>query len=72
MSQYPFVEEEFETMRTILYYRCSIARYGDGELRLATGNGCKGQIFNSYLSKRLRKILKSDLDNLLIGIFKGK
>jgi glycosyltransferase family protein len=58
-----------ETINDILANQKSISRYGDGELRLMLQ---KGQIIfqpeNAELSERLKEVLSSNLDNLIIGL----
>src|ERR1700687_6461691 len=58
-----------ETIDDILMHKKSLSRYGDGELKMMLN---KGQIvFQSErpeLSKRLKEVLNSDLDNLIIGL----
>jgi glycosyltransferase family protein len=68
MPKYPFVEEEFETVRTIIRERASISRYGDGELRCAIDGSCSSQKGDPKLAEKLRRILKNDIKGLLVGI----
>lgn len=46
----------------------SISRFGDGEFNFITGNGNLFQEYNKKLCKKLKNILKSDENGLLIGI----
>ena len=65
--KYPTVLNEFETMRRVCA-GASIARYGDGELKMAAHNtGIKSQAASAKLSARLRAILKESGD-CLVGI----
>lgn len=58
-----------ETIDDILMHKKSISRYGDGELKMMLN---KGEIVfqpeSPELSKRLKEVLSSDLDNLIIGL----
>lgn len=64
---YPNVMPEFETLRTVVYGR-SLARFGDGEFKLASHNaGIKSQDADINLSTRLREILLTSGD-CLVGI----
>lgn len=53
-----FVEEEFTTLQKIIKDKCSIARYGDGEYKLAVNLKCNSQVYVPYIGERLREILK--------------
>ena len=66
--KYPFVEEEFETIRTIIRDKASISRFGDGEFRCAVGAGCTSQEHSPDILARLQKILRNEVKNLLVGI----
>lgn len=55
MTKYPLVHDEFETLR--LAQTKSVARFGDGELRLATNGGCVSQRADKSLAEELRTIL---------------
>lgn len=65
-SGYPTVLSEWETLDRLLQGQ-SIARYGDGELKLCLGRSAKAQSANPEIQKRLLEILKSDSD-CLVGI----
>lgn len=58
-----------ETIDDILIHKKSISRFGDGELRsmLNKGNDVY-QPQSPELSKRLKEVLSSDLDNLIIAL----
>ena len=67
LSQYPRVTNEIETLRQVVAGR-SIARYGDGEFKMAAHNvGIKPQRQDDRLSQRLREILANPGD-CLVGI----
>ncbi len=64
---YPNVLEEWTTLELLQQGR-SIARYGDGELKLCRGASIKCQPYSESLNKRLREILVSDQVDCLVGI----
>jgi hypothetical protein len=64
---YPEVLPERETLEAILSGR-SIARYGDGELRVALGRKCVSQEADPKLAGELRAILADEQNGLLVGI----
>ncbi len=58
-----------ETIDDILMHKKSISRYGDGELKMMLNKGkIVFQSESPELSKRLKEVLSSDLDNLIIGL----
>lgn len=59
---------EYDTIKYLLKHKCSIARYGDGELKLCLGRSAKSQTADKYMGKMLRNILKSDNPKCLVGI----
>jgi hypothetical protein len=64
---YPEVHGEFETLKKIRK-GFSIARFGDGEIGVSTGNGYTREPKNGKLSAELKNILHTFTDKLLIGI----
>jgi hypothetical protein len=66
MTGYPHVLGEMETLDLVLSGR-SLARYGDGEFKMADGNGIKSQEAHPDLARRLREILH-DSGECLVGI----
>jgi hypothetical protein len=62
---YPRVKGEFETVRTLLKGR-SIARFGDGELKMLDGRGYIREPANDKLTAELREVAAKP--NCLIGI----
>lgn len=58
---------EFETVEALRAGK-SIARFGDGELRLALGRDVGHQKADKKLVDELKSILLDDIDNLLVGI----
>ena len=64
----PHVLNQFESVQAILETNKSVARFGDGEFNLILGNGIGFQEYNPELARRLREILTTDDDGMLIGI----
>ena len=46
----------------------SIARYGDGEIRIMEGSGCVSQVKDRRLTEELRNVIRTKDANCLIGI----
>lgn len=68
MSKFPYVIGEYETLEK-LHEGYSIARYGDGEFKVAAGGDCVSQIRNPKLAADLRDIVKKgSTDKLLVAI----
>jgi hypothetical protein len=67
MKGYPSVASEASTVEMILEGR-SIARYGDGELRVALGRKCVSQVADENLARELKAILRDEQKGLLVGI----
>ncbi len=68
MRNWPFVLDEMATLQRVLA-GASIARYGDGELKMADhGVGIKSQPSDPVLSKRLKDILGGDAGACMVGI----
>ncbi len=57
-----------ETLKLLVDKDFSIARYGDGELRIMRGSGIKFQEYSESLAERLTEILKNKNKKLLVGI----
>ncbi|MGV3073736.1 SP_1767 family glycosyltransferase [Clostridium baratii] len=57
-----------ETLDKIINSNCSLTRFGDGELNLIQGRSINFQEYNSELALRLKNILKSNKNNILIAI----
>lgn len=67
LSHYPTVVTEMDTLHLVLQGR-SIARYGDGEFKMAAGHtGIKSQMADPQLTLRLRSILQYS-GECLVGI----
>jgi len=57
-----------DTINKIIKDNCSIARFGDGEFDMICGVGMKYQQYDERLSKRLKQVLNSNEQGLLIGV----
>lgn len=64
---YPKVIDEFYTLNAILS-GYSIARFGDGEIKLIIGNNCVSQEHTHEIQKELTHILRTPSDLCLTGI----
>ena len=62
----PFVMSYDECVSYILSNRASITRFGDGELAVIYGHTLGFQEKNAELAIRLRQVLESEVENLLI------
>lgn len=67
MIGYPKVHGEFETMRRIAE-GYNIARFGDGEFKMACGKGYRRQLGSEKLAAELCGILNEPAANCLVGI----
>lgn len=67
LSRYPKVLSEQETLSLVLA-GSSIARFGDGELKLALGRNCISQVAHPKLREELRHILKHPGERCIVGI----
>lgn len=57
-----------ETIDEIVKYNKSIARFGDGEFDMIYGIGMKYQVYDKKLAERLKKVLSTNENGILIGI----
>ena len=57
-----------DTIQHIIETKCSVARYGDGEMKLIMGNDISFQKFHPDLQKRLSAILRSNDSNLIVCV----
>ena len=63
-----------ETLDLIIRERCSVSRYGDGEMKIVAAQNIRFQAFDPVLSRRLAEILKTDDKKHLVcisDIFEG-
>lgn len=64
----PIVVKAEETIKALYSSRKSMARFGDGEFNLIEGRDIGFQKSSPEMSKRLAEVLKSNDDDILIGI----
>lgn len=64
---YPRVLSEFDTLQAAIDGQC-LSRFGDGELRIATGGNAISQNGSPELKAELRRILAEPRKNCLVGI----
>lgn len=64
----PVVASVDETIETLVKGNCSIARYGDGEIKLVAGRDISFQDATPLAVDKLREVLSSNVDGLLVGI----
>ena len=68
VTKKPTVASVDETIDTIAKNHCSIARYGDGEIKLVAGRDISFQKATPFAVNKLREVLSSDVDGMLVGI----
>lgn len=64
----PAVTSVDETIEEIVNNGCSIARFGDGEIKLAAGRDISFQKNSDFIKRKMCEVLSSDIDGLMIGI----
>lgn len=57
-----------ETLTLLENEKISFLRYGDGEISIMQGHSIPFQAYDPRLAKRLRKLLKTNIDGLRIGL----
>lgn len=67
-KRYPCIIDIFKTIDLIIDSKHSLARFGDGEINLIQGKSIPFQKASNLLSERLIEVLKSNKDNLEIGL----
>lgn len=65
---YPPIKGEFATIAKLIEGGYSLARFGDGELKMAYGAGYVRQAGSAQLASELRRILVSPPPKCLVGI----
>ena len=58
-----------DTLYEILIHKKFISRFGDGELSLIEGRSIIFQRYNCTLAKKLKEVLYTNLNNLLVGVY---
>lgn len=64
----PCVASVEETIDTLANNRFSIARFGDGEIKLVAGENISFQKATPFVTQKLREVLSSDVEGLLVGV----
>ena len=67
----PKIKTVDESIDDILKHHFSVARFGDGEFQLMSGNGIPLQRFDPILQQRLTQVFKSNDDKLKIAIVRA-
>ncbi len=68
ITKAPKVESVNDTIDEIVNNKRSIARFGDGEIKLAAGKDISFQDNSKKIRDKMREVLSSDADGLMIGI----
>lgn len=64
----PQVASVEETIEALAHNRFSISRFGDGEIKLVAGKDISFQKATPFVIQKLREVLSSDVDGLLVGV----
>ena len=64
----PKVKNSEETVEALIHEKKSICRFGDGEISLIKGRSIPFQSVSPTLSHRLKEVLQSDDQNVMLGI----
>lgn len=64
---YPVVRDEWETLGRVLA-GTSIARYGDGEMKLMYGKRCVSQVVVDGIAEELQRVIVEPADGCIVGI----
>ncbi|MBP3821502.1 DUF1792 domain-containing protein [bacterium] len=62
------VNDNLQAINELIMSNRSFSRFGDGEVNLIFGNGIPFQEYDENLSNRLKEVLKSNNENLMLGI----
>lgn len=68
LNHSPYIESIEATLNYIIEKKCSVSRYGDGEMKFVFGNETWFQKTNPILKKRLTEILKENIPNHIVCI----
>ena len=66
--QIPIIKSIEETLDKIIRDKCSLSRFGDGEIGVMNGSRIHYQDRSPELAQRLKEVLTSDIPNLLVGL----
>lgn len=64
----PMVENDIKSLKKIKEERCSVSRFGDGEMALVNQQNIKFQKHDELLARRLEEVLESNEKDMLICI----
>ena len=64
----PTIKSIEETIIKVIEDKCSVARYGDGEINIMLGNSIDFQQYNERLAKKMKDILHLEDENFLVGL----
>ncbi len=64
----PVIASVSETIDEIINNGCSISRYGDAEIKLVAGKDISYQVNSPFITKKMREVLSSDIEGLLIAL----
>ena len=64
----PNILSSLESIDKLISTTCSLARFGDGELKLIAGKGIPFQKYDAELARRLKEILASPPSKLFVGL----
>lgn len=64
----PIVKNSRQTLDELITTNKSLVRYGDGELNLVFGEDLPFQIYSKELAKRMKEILLSNDDNIMVSL----
>lgn len=68
MDRYPTVRDEYETIEHLLATGCSIARFGDGEIKLMDGGSQVREPRNPKLAAELTRVISDPDPRCIVGI----
>lgn len=67
--RFPIIHSAEAAVERIVNDKCSMIRFGDGEFEMMAGNQrAPFQDYNQELSERLREVIETDVEKILIGI----
>lgn len=67
--QFPILGDDKEAVSRIVNEKCSLIRFGDADFEIIAGYSCVDyQKYNKNLASRLKEVVKTDQENILIAI----
>lgn len=64
----PIVKSDIESLNKIINNRCSVSRFGDGEIAIVNNKSIKFQEADERLAQKLNEVLNSNDDNMMVCI----